>query len=720
MYEDEPTPIHPDELPYRSIIEHLPVLVYVDSWAGPVPQTIYVSPTVESLLGYPPAYYLEPGQGWLSTVHPDDLEGMLDLLREATDRGAPYELQYRFVRPDGEEIWVRDRAMPYRDPSTDDRRWMGTIEDITARVAAEQALETSALRYATLLENLPAVVYEMDPDDDRRTRYVNRNIVDLLGYSMDEWLDQPDLWVEVLHPDDRERELAAHDHASATGDPWQREYRLIAADGRIVWVRDQGVLLRDVDGAPTRWQGVMVDITAEKEAQIALAAAHDELDFRVRARTAQLQETNELMGIEIAERRRAEEERARAQDHLGYLVHNLPAVVYLWQVHENSDGSWLTYVGDHIAPMLGYTPDEWNDGGWRSRVHPHDLDLVEAAAAHSMRTGEPFQLQYRYLARDGRVVWVVDHAILRARDDQGEPLLFEGVMIDVTEMKEADRKAQVAEDRFRTLVEDGPVSMYAYTLDDWDPFHAQLDYLSSRFQEVVDVSRESLEDDPLRWLEAIHPDDHAATIAAVESMWRTGEPLRLEYRVLAADGSISWVADRANCVERDDDGRPTRFVGVLADITARRTELEDLDRELAPLRDYIEHGPAVTWTELYDPTTGTSRFTYMSPNSVSILGYAPEELTMEANHVPRILHPDDAERVLATIEGTNGRWDDAFRLMRRDGSIVYVEAHSRRATPAGEIPERWHGVTVDVTHLYAGELPVADAASGDEPADAPN
>ena len=82
---------------------------------------------------------------------------------------------------------------------------MGALEDITAEIEAKAAEEVSTGRYASLLENLPAVVYEMDPDDDRRTRYVNRKIEELLGYTMEEWLDQPDMWTELLHPDDRER-----------------------------------------------------------------------------------------------------------------------------------------------------------------------------------------------------------------------------------------------------------------------------------------------------------------------------------------------------------------------------------------------------------------------------------------------------------------------------------------------------------------------------------
>ena len=99
--------------------------------------------------------------------------------------------------------------------------------------------------------------------------------------------------------------------------------------------------------------------------------------------------------------------------------------------------------------MLGYSPEEWNAGSWVDRVHPHDRDRVLAIARRSEATGEPFDAAYRYLAKDGHVVWVIDRAVLLSRSDDGKPLVFQGVMIDVTAQKEAERKAAQAEERFR-------------------------------------------------------------------------------------------------------------------------------------------------------------------------------------------------------------------------------------------------------------------------------
>ena len=79
------------------------------------------------------------------------------------------------------------------------------------------------------------------------------------------------------------------------------------------------------------------------------------------------------------------------------------------------------------------------------------------ALERSARTGESFLMEYRFLAKDGSVVWVLDHASLISRTETGDPSSFQGVMLDITARKDAESKAEAAEDRFRTLAERGPV-----------------------------------------------------------------------------------------------------------------------------------------------------------------------------------------------------------------------------------------------------------------------
>ena len=134
----------------------------------------------------------------------------------------------------------------------------------TAGPWTKRLQQTDEALYRALVENLPAVIYQVAPDDDRRTMYVSPHVETALGYSRDEWLDQPDIWMELLHPDDREQTLAAHDLHNETGRPWSREYRLIANDGRVVWFRDVANLVRDEGGRPQHWLGLQLDITELK------------------------------------------------------------------------------------------------------------------------------------------------------------------------------------------------------------------------------------------------------------------------------------------------------------------------------------------------------------------------------------------------------------------------------------------------------------------------
>jgi PAS domain S-box-containing protein len=691
-------PLDP-QVPYREIVEHLPVVVYVATDDVPVARTIYMSPNVEDVLGYAPSVFLTIGQDWTSLMHPDDVAPMEARYAETSAGGEPFEMEYRFVHPDGRVVWVHDRAMLVADHQTGERVWQGVLEDITPRVDAEQAVEVSAARYAVLLENLPAVVYEMVPDDDRRTRYVNRKIEDLLGYTMEEWLDQQDMWMEVLHPDDREVELAAHDLHSSTGDPWRREYRLIGADGQVVWVRDHATLMRDPDGNPMQWQGVMIDITAEKEAQQTIERANDELEFRVRARTAQLEQANEAMGLEIAERQRAENERDRASGTLGRLLENVPAVIYLWQARARDDGQWFTYVGEEIAVMLGYTPEEWNDSNWRERIHPHDRLRIEEAAQASIDEGVPFQMEYRYLARDGRVVWVLDRATLVMRNDDGEPLLFEGVMVDVTAQREAESAAQSATGQLAELLDMGTAALYCYEVGDQDEPAPHVVYVSPKLGSYLGMTEPSLLAEPRRWFDSVHPDDRVWVQAAVEHAWTTGADRIGEYRVIDADGTVVWLADRMRCVERDANGRPRRFIGTIIDVTDRRNERDDLARRLDTLWSVESHAPAAMWTEVTDLTTGVARYTYMSPGCYELTGYTAEELLAEREHFDRLVHPED-QGLVAALDAESretGEWDAVYRVFHRDGSIRWLHSLGRRSNDAAPGTVVWHGLGIDVT-----------------------
>jgi diguanylate cyclase (GGDEF)-like protein/PAS domain S-box-containing protein len=122
-------------------------------------------------------------------------------------------------------------------------------------------------RYRTLIEQLPLVVYVDALDSISSNIFTSPQIEPLLGYSVEEWTKEADLFTRLLHEDDRDRVLAAHTHTQETHEPLSLEYRLIARDGRVVWLRDEGVVVLDEGGKALHLQGYLLDITREREAE---------------------------------------------------------------------------------------------------------------------------------------------------------------------------------------------------------------------------------------------------------------------------------------------------------------------------------------------------------------------------------------------------------------------------------------------------------------------
>jgi len=140
----------------------------------------------------------------------------------------------------------------------------------TTRPSRAGAYDDVERRYRTLVEQLPLVVYIDALDAASSNLFTSEQIEPLLGYTVEDWASDATLFVRTLHPEDRDRVLTAHARTHATHEPLSVEYRLIAHDGRVVWVRDEGVVVLDDDGRPLYLQGYLLDVTAEREAQAQL------------------------------------------------------------------------------------------------------------------------------------------------------------------------------------------------------------------------------------------------------------------------------------------------------------------------------------------------------------------------------------------------------------------------------------------------------------------
>lgn len=384
------------EAGFRSLVEQMPVVVYIEA-AGSVSRTIYVAPGIETLLGSPPADWIGREGIWLEHVHPDDAPS-IQATAEGCDRtGEPFRADYRMLTVGGDVRWIHEESSLLRDEAGAPVCWQGYLQDVTDRALADRALAEAERSYRTLVETIPAVSYVEEHLGDTFF-YVSPQLRTILGYDPATWT--PVGWRDALHPDDRDWVLEKIGRAGETGEAFSQEYRVFAADGRTVWVRDEAVLVRDDEGMPAMWQGVLFDVTEHKDAEGRLR--HAEARYRS-------------------------------------VVENSPAALYVEDLDPDSFGT--VYASPQIEQITGHPAQAWIDDRdlWLKVIHPDDLEAVMAAEERCVTQGVPFDMDVRMVRPDGSVVWVHDRAVL-VEDERGAPLFWQGFFLDVTEKKKAEQE----------------------------------------------------------------------------------------------------------------------------------------------------------------------------------------------------------------------------------------------------------------------------------------
>ena len=161
-----------------------------------------------------------------------------------------------------------------------------TPDQVRSLKAALVSARAAEERFRALIEAIRAISYISDWDEFGTIRYISSHVYEALGYPPERWYAAPDHWTTILHPEDKERVLAESSRAFAAGVDFTAEYRVLAADGRVVWIAERETIVRDDEGQPRFCHGVMFDVTLLKTTEERLvateAALHEERDLAQR------------------------------------------------------------------------------------------------------------------------------------------------------------------------------------------------------------------------------------------------------------------------------------------------------------------------------------------------------------------------------------------------------------------------------------------------------
>ncbi len=413
---------------YRTVVESLPQMLWTCLADG---RCNYLSRQWTDYTGVPEKDQLE--YGWAEQVHPEDRGRMLQLWRGAVEAGGKLDAEYRVRNSAGEYRWFRALAVPMYDSEGALNKWLGTSTDIEAFKGMESALCESEANFRQLAEAMPQIVWTAKPDGN--IDYCNQRWYEFTGTPFEHlngWRRQP-----AIHPEDLPDSIERWNRSLSTGAAYEAEYRFKRAeDGVYRWHLGRAVAIRNANGEIVRWFGTCTEIHDYKETEAKIKGLNEELETRVRSRTAELARANE----EMKEIRAQLQSVLDAATQVSIITTGTDGVIRLFN---SGAEKMLQYTAGEVAGVL--TPETFHD---RSEVAARSEALslqmgrpVEGFEVFvaAVREGGSEEREWTYVRKDGSTVDVnLATTALHTSEDGLSGYLW--IATDITARKALERQ----------------------------------------------------------------------------------------------------------------------------------------------------------------------------------------------------------------------------------------------------------------------------------------
>jgi PAS domain S-box-containing protein len=389
-------------------------VAHVGSWEwDAVAGTVVWSEELYGMYGRDASSFTPTYANFLECVVDEDRRRVEREIESAFRRQGPFELEFRINRPDGTVRALACRGGVEFDAGGRMARMTGTVQDVSATRAREDALADTLRRLGEARALARIGNWELDLAT-KRVEWSDE-LYELYGVRRDEFTPTLDGFCALLSPEEAEALRRHVAHAEETGEGWESDITMTLPDGQLRILHGWAQVDVDAAGRPVRIRGTRQDVTA------------------LRSREAQLRDAEERFRLAFDE---------------------APIGVALVAL----DGRWLR-VNRALCQIVGYPAEEMLRLGFQDITHPDDVG-ADLEAVRRLLSGEleTNQVEKRYLHADGHVVWIQLNVSV-ARDDRGLPLYFITQIQDISGRKATEEKVRSSEERFRGLMESAPDAM---------------------------------------------------------------------------------------------------------------------------------------------------------------------------------------------------------------------------------------------------------------------
>ena len=354
-----------------------------------------------------------------------------------------YSVETVWVRKDGSRIPVKASGKPI---TLEGRPLLHLIvRDIRERKGAEEALKESEERLKVLFEFAPDAYYL----NDLQGIFVDGNAAaeGITGYKREELIGKSFLTLQLLPPEEILKAAAVLAKNVAGQPTGPDEFTLNRKVGSQVTVEIRTFPVRINN--QTLVLGIARDVTERKRAEEALRKAHDQLEIRVKERTAELTSVNERLQLELTERKRAEEALRDSEERFRRLAENAADIIFRYRLVPTPR---CEYVSPAITNITGYTPDECyaNPDLGHKIAYLDDVPIMDRFLEEADSSGRPFTA--RMIRKDGMLIWI-EARIVPIHDEDGKLVAIEGILRDITERKRMEEQLLTARDELEGNVE---------------------------------------------------------------------------------------------------------------------------------------------------------------------------------------------------------------------------------------------------------------------------